>query len=39
MKTMRITAIQTVEFKQDIEAALTCVAVTARDQTFGASLL
>jgi predicted amidohydrolase len=40
MKTVRIAAAQTVEFREDIEAALSCVAdVAARAETEGASLL
>ena len=40
MKTVRIAAAQTVEFREDIEAALNCVAdVAARAETEGASLL
>jgi len=40
MKTARIAAAQTVEFREDIEAALSCVAdVAARAETEGASLL
>jgi predicted amidohydrolase len=40
MKTARIAAAQTVEFREDIEAALNCVAdVAARAESEGASLL
>jgi predicted amidohydrolase len=40
MKTVRIAAAQTVEFREDIEAALNCVAdVATRAETEGASLL
>jgi predicted amidohydrolase len=40
MKTTRIAAAQTVEFREDIEGALNCVAdVAARAETGGASLL
>jgi predicted amidohydrolase len=40
MKTTRIAAAQTAEFREDIEAALNCVAeVAARAETEGASLL
>jgi predicted amidohydrolase len=40
MKTVRIAAAQTVEFREDIEAALNCVAdVTSRAEREGASLL
>jgi predicted amidohydrolase len=40
MKTVRIAAAQTVEFREDIEAALSCVAdVAARAEAEGASLL
>jgi len=40
MKTVRIAAAQTVEFREDIEAALNCVAdVGARAESEGASLL
>jgi predicted amidohydrolase len=40
MKTVRIAAAQTVEFREDIEAALNCVAdVVARAEAEGASLL
>jgi predicted amidohydrolase len=40
MKTVRIAAAQTVEFREDIEAALNCVAVVAaRAESEGASLL
>jgi predicted amidohydrolase len=40
MKTVRIAAAQTVEFREDIEAALSCAAdVVARAETEGASLL
>jgi predicted amidohydrolase len=40
MKTVRIAAAQTVEFREDIEAALNCVAdVSARAKAEGASLL
>ncbi len=40
MKTVRIAAAQTVEFREDTEAALNCVAdVAARAETEGASLL
>ncbi len=40
MKTVRIAAAQTVEFQEDIEAALNCVAdVAARAETEGTSLL
>jgi predicted amidohydrolase len=40
MKTARIAAAQTVEFREDIEAALSCMAdVAARAETGGASLL
>jgi predicted amidohydrolase len=40
MKTVRIAAAQTVEFREDIEAALNCVAdVAARAESDGASLL
>jgi predicted amidohydrolase len=40
MKTIRIAAAQTVEFREDIEAALNCVAdVAARAKTEGAALL
>jgi predicted amidohydrolase len=40
MKTVRIAAAQTVEFREDIEAALNCVAdFAARAETEGASLL
>jgi len=40
MKTVRIAAAQTVEFREDVEAALNCVAdVAARAKTEGASLL
>ena len=40
MKTARIAAAQTVEFREDIEAALTCVAdLAARAEAAGAALL
>jgi predicted amidohydrolase len=40
MKTVRIAAAQTVEFREDIETALNCVAdVAVRAETEGASLL
>ena len=40
MKTVRIAAAQTLEFREDIDAALSCVAeVAARAQAEGASLL
>jgi predicted amidohydrolase len=40
MKTARIAAAQTVEFREDIEAALICVAdIAARAESEGASLL
>jgi predicted amidohydrolase len=40
MKTARIAATQTVEFREDIEAALSCVADSAaRAESEGASLL
>jgi predicted amidohydrolase len=40
MKTVRIAAAQTVEFREDVEAALNCVAdVAAHSKTEGASLL
>src|SRR6516165_5707038 len=40
MKTVRIAAAQTVEFREDIEAALNCAAdVAARAEAEGASLL
>jgi predicted amidohydrolase len=40
MKTVRIAAAQTVEFREDIAAALSCVAdVAARAEAEGASLL
>jgi len=40
MKTVRIAAAQTVEFREDVEEALNCVAdVAARAKTEGASLL
>ena len=40
MKTVRVAAAQTVEFREDIDAALNCVAeVAARAETEGASLL
>jgi predicted amidohydrolase len=40
MKTVRIAAAQTAEFREDIEAALSCAAdFAARDETAGAALL
>jgi hypothetical protein len=40
MKTVRIAAAQTIEFREDVKAALNCVAdVAARAKTEGASLL
>jgi hypothetical protein len=40
MKTVRIAAAQTVEFREDIEAALNCVAdIASRAKAAGASLL